>query len=51
MKISITSRDIKFFLIGVFAMFIFVLICDWDQFEKGLMGEPPHDTVKTNHIH
>ncbi len=36
MNLKITSRDFKFFMIGVFAMFIFVIIYDWDDFEKGL---------------
>lgn len=46
MKINITSRDLKFFMIGVFAMFIFVIIYDWDDFEKGLRGNAPRDTAK-----
>jgi len=39
MKINITSRDFKFFMIGVFAMLIFVIIYDWDEFEKGFNGD------------
>jgi len=35
MNYKITSRDFKFFILGVLAMFIFVLIYDWDEFEKG----------------
>lgn len=35
MKVNITSRDFKFFMLGVFAMLIFVIIYDWDEFEKG----------------
>jgi len=47
MNFKITSRDFKFFMIGVFAMFIFVMIYDWDQVENGLKGIAPNDTVKT----
>ena len=35
MKIKINSRDIKFFLLGLFAMFLIVLIYDWESFVKG----------------
>ena len=35
MKVNITSRDFKFFILGVFAMLMFVIIYDWDEFEKG----------------
>jgi len=35
MNLKITTRDFKFFMIGVFTMFIFLLIYDWDDFEKG----------------
>ena len=38
MKVNITSRDFKFFMLGVFAMLIFVIIYDWDEFEKGFTG-------------
>ena len=35
MKMKIDSRDIKFFLLGLFTMFLIVLIYDWDSFVKG----------------
>ena len=35
MNLKITTRDFKFFMIGVFTMFISLLIYDWDDFEKG----------------
>ncbi len=50
MNIKITSRDIKFFALGVFAALIFTIIYDWDQFERGFLGEPPHDPVKTQNV-
>ncbi|SDS66514.1 hypothetical protein SAMN04487764_2751 [Gillisia sp. Hel1_33_143] len=31
MKINITSRDIKFIVIGVITAFIFVTIYDWED--------------------
>lgn len=45
MKVNITSRDLKFFTLGVFAMLVFVIIYDWEEFQKGLMGEAPKDTA------
>ncbi len=33
---KITKRDMRFFLLGILAMFIFVLIYDWDDFKRGL---------------
>lgn len=39
MKFNITSRDIKFFILGILASFIFTTIYDWDDnveaFKKG----------------
>lgn len=35
MKIKISSRDIKFFLLGVFTFFIISIIYDWDNFVDG----------------
>lgn len=35
MKIKINSRDIKFFFLGLFTMFLIVLIYDWNSFVKG----------------
>lgn len=50
MSIKITSRDIKFFTLGVLAALIFTIIYDWDQFERGFMGEPPHDNIKIENV-
>jgi len=50
MNFKITSRDFKFFIIGVFAMFIFVIIYDWNDFEKGLKGIAPYDEVNTEKV-
>jgi len=50
MSIKITSRDIKFFVLGAAAVFIFLLIYDWDHFEKGLLGKLPHDHVRTEKV-
>ncbi len=39
MKINITSRDIKFFILGILGAFIFATIYDWEEnvesFKKG----------------
>jgi len=32
---KITIRDINFFLLGIFIMFLIMLIFDWDSFVKG----------------
>ncbi len=50
MKVNITSRDFKFFILGVFAMLIFVIIYDWDQFERGLKGAASTGTAITEKI-
>jgi hypothetical protein len=34
MKFNITARDIKFFVLGLFAVFIFVSIYDWEDSAK-----------------
>lgn len=45
MKINITGRDIKFFILGILGAFIFITINDWEVesfkkgFEAGLNGE------------
>jgi len=31
MKFNITTRDIKFFVLGLLAVFIFVTIYDWEE--------------------
>jgi|LGOV01.1.fsa_nt_gb hypothetical protein len=35
MKKIITSREISFFILGVMAMLIFVIIWDWESFMEG----------------
>ncbi|SDR66265.1 hypothetical protein [Christiangramia echinicola] len=50
MKFNFTARDFKFFILGVFTMLLFVIIYDWDQFEKGLKGYSPNDTAKIENI-
>lgn len=39
MKLNITSRDIKFFILGILGAFIFITIYDWEEnvesFKKG----------------
>ena len=35
MNFKIRSRDIKFFILGIFAMFIFIIIYDWSDFVDG----------------
>ncbi len=35
MNFKITGRDIKFFIIGIFAMLVFIVIYDWDDFKQG----------------
>ena len=39
MRFNITSRDFKFFILGIFAAFIFSVIYDWEgnmeSFKKG----------------
>ncbi|MGM0934685.1 MAG: hypothetical protein ACQEWD_14710 [Bacteroidota bacterium] len=41
MKVSITSRDLKFFMLGILATFIFITIYDWEEnvesFKKGYL--------------
>lgn len=32
---KITKRDILFFFAGVFAMLVFEIVYDWDEFAKG----------------
>jgi len=31
MKLNIKTRDVKFFILGILAAFIFALIYDWDD--------------------
>ena len=46
MKVNITSRDFKFFMLGVFAMLIFVIIYDWDNAKAGFLGKPPIEKIE-----
>jgi len=43
MKTKITSRDVKFFFIGLFAFFLLQIILDWEEnvksFKEGWRGE------------
>lgn len=50
MNFKVTSRDFKFFIIGVLTLFLAVIIYDWDHFEKGLLGTDPNDTAKTENV-
>jgi len=48
MKFNITSRDFKFFIIGLLAAFIFETIYDWEEnvesFKKGYIeGNQDYD--------
>jgi len=45
MKLKITSRDLKFFLLGILAMLLVVLTYDWKDFKAGLMSSH-HPTVE-----
>jgi len=35
MNFKISSRDFKFFLLGIVAMFTFIIIYDWSDFVDG----------------
>ncbi len=39
---KITSRDIRFFFLGVFAMFVVVILFEWNDFVAGLESGMPH---------
>jgi hypothetical protein len=41
---KITSRDIRFFFLGVFAMFVVVILFEWNDFVTGLKGGMYHAT-------
>ncbi|MEJ4088589.1 hypothetical protein [Galbibacter orientalis] len=46
MNIKITGKIIKIFLLGTFAMFILILIVDWNEFKKGYNeGISAHKTM------
>lgn len=38
MNFKFTSRDFKFFILGIFAMFVFVIIYDWSDFVDGFQS-------------
>lgn len=42
MKFNITARDIKFFVLGLFAVFIFVTINDWEDTVKAFKEGAAH---------
>ena len=46
MNFKITSRDFKIFMLGVLAMFIFMLIYDWDNAKAGFLGKPPIENIQ-----
>ena len=50
MKYNFTARDFKFFMLGVFAMLLFVIIYDWNEFEKGFTGNVPKITAEIEKI-
>ena len=43
---KITGRDVKFFFLGVFAMFVVVILFEWNDFVAGIEGGM-HSTPKT----
>ncbi len=49
---NVTKRDVKFFFLGVFAMFIFESLYNWKEtkqaFLDGLNGVDRSEKVKTN---
>ncbi len=46
---KLSSRDIKFFLLGVFAMFVVVILFEWNDFVTGIKGAI-NSTPKTEMI-
>ena len=46
MNIKISSRDFKFFLLGIVAMFTFIIIYDWSDFVDGFKMVLMGDTIK-----
>ena len=46
MNFKLSSRDLKFFILGALAAFIFVIIYDWEEFEKGFRGGTPDTLAK-----
>ena len=50
MKLNFTARDSKFFMLGIFAMLLFVIIYDWNEFLTGLKGAAPNDNAKIETI-
>ena len=51
MNCNVKTRDIKFFILGIFAAFIFTTIYDWEDnvksfkegFEDGIQNKPYKD--------
>ncbi len=50
MNIKFTSRDFKFFILGALAAFVFVIIYDWEEFEKGFKGGAPDNIAITEQL-
>ena len=50
MKVKFTSRDFKFFILGSLAAFVFVIIYDWEEFEKGFKGGAPDNIAITEQL-
>ncbi len=46
---KIRKRDVKFFFIGMFAMFVIVIFFEWNDFVAGLESGMPH-TPKTEMV-
>ncbi len=38
MKLNITKREVRAFLLGVLAMLLFVVIYEWKEFKAGFTG-------------
>jgi hypothetical protein len=38
MKTKINGRDVKFFFLGVFTMFLIQIAVDWEDFKNGFNG-------------
>ncbi len=47
MKLKITKRDFQFFLLGILAMLLFVIVYDWKDFKAGLTGSIQNNTEIT----
>ena len=50
MNFKFNSRDLKFFILGALAAFVFVIIYDWEEFEKGFRGATSDNVAQIEHI-